>query len=195
VRFAAIAVVVVLGLATVGVTSATTPKRTSLTGKISVLKVKTITVKTGAAHGTRNLTCRITTASPKVVLRGFTLGTTAKITCTKGVLSAIARPPTTKPTTATPITPDNTQSNPKTDPQPDPGASTTPGTGGVKIAPNVTGNGRITLLTGSLIEFGSSISCQLTSASPNVGAYRVGSLVSYTCSGGALTSIGAGEGT
>jgi hypothetical protein len=186
VRFAAIASVVLLGLATAGVASAKTPpKRATLTGKISVLKVKTITV-----HGTRNLTCRITTASPKVVLRGFTLGTTAKITCTKGVLSAISRP---RPTSATPISPTDTQSNPKTEPEP--GASTTPPTGGVKIAPNVTGTARITMLGGGSIEFGSSITCQLTSSSPSVAGYRVGSLVSYTCSGGSLVSIGAGEGT
>jgi hypothetical protein len=188
VRFAAIATVVLLGLATAGVSPAKTPpKRVTATGKISVLKLKRITV-----HGTRNLTCRITTASPKVVLRGFTLGTTAKITCTKGVLSAISRP---RPTSATPISPTDTQSNPKTAPQPEPAPSTNPPTGGVKIAPNVTGNARITLLTGTSIEFGSSITCQLTSSSPSVAGYRVGSLVSYTCSGGSLVSIGAGEGT
>ena len=178
----------ILGLAAAGITSAKTPpKRTSATGKISVLKVKTISV-----HGTRNLTCRVTAASPRVVLRGFTLGTTAKITCTKGVLSAISRP---KPTTATSISPTDTQSNPKTDPQPDPDPLTTPPTGGVKVAPNVTGTARITLLTSSSIEFGASISCQLTSSSPSVAGYRVGSLVAYSCSGGSLVSIGAGEGT
>jgi hypothetical protein len=188
VRFAAIALVLTLVLGTAGIATATTPpKRTTLTGKISVLKVKTITV-----HGTRNLTCRITTASPKVALRGFTLGATAKITCTKGVLSAITRP---RPATATPISPTDTQSNPKTEPAPDPGPLTTPPTGGVKIAPNVTGTARITLLGSGLIEFGSSITCQLTSGSPSVAGYRVGSLVSYSCSGGSLVSIGAGEGT
>jgi hypothetical protein len=188
VRFAAIASIVLFGLVMAGVTSAkTSPKRVTATGKISVLKVKTITV-----HGTRKLTCRITSGSPKVALRGFTLGTTAKITCTKGVLSSIARP---KPVTATSISPTGTQSNPKTDPQPDPGPLTTPPTDGVKIAPNVTGNARITLLSSSAIEFGSSITCLLTSGSPSVAGYRVGSLVSYSCSGGSLVSIGAGEGT
>jgi hypothetical protein len=106
------------------------------------------------------------------------------------VLSAIAHP---KPSKATPITPAGTQTNPKTEPEPPP--STNPPTGGVKIAPNVTGNARITLLSSTSIEFGSSITCQLTSASPSVAGYRVGSLVSYTCSGGSLVSIGAGEGT
>jgi hypothetical protein len=188
VRFAAIAAVLVLGLAAAGVTSSkTSPKRVTATGKISVLKVKRITV-----HGKHKLTCRITPASPKVALRGFTLGTTARITCKKGVLSAIAH---AKPIKATTIAPSGTQTNPKTAPQPEPAPSTNPPTGGVKIAPNVTGNARITLLTGTSIEFGSSITCQLTSDSPSVAGYRVGSLVSYTCSGGSLVSIGAGEGT
>lgn len=187
-RFAAFATVVLLGLATAGVSSARTPpKRVTATGKISVLKVKRITV-----HGKHNVTCRITPASPKVALRGFTLGTTARITCKKGVLSAIAH---AKPIKATTITPTGTQTNPKTEPQPEPAPPTNPPTGGVKIAPNVTGNARITLLTSTSIEFGSSITCQLTSDSPSVAGYRVGSLVSYTCSGGSLVSIGAGEGT
>ena len=83
-------------------------------------------------------------------------------------------------------------SNPKT--EPDPGASTTPGTGGVKIAPTVNGSGKITALGGGSIEFGDNISCLLTSSSPSVSGYRVGSLVSYTCQGGTLTAIGVGEG-
>jgi hypothetical protein len=185
VRFAAIASVLALGLTAVGVATATTPpKRASLTGKISVLKVKTITV-----HGARNLTCRITTASPKPALRGFALGARARITCTRGVLSAIVRP---KPAAAAPVSPTGTQTNPK---EPEPEPVTNPPTGGVKIAPNVTGTARITMLGGGSIEFGSSITCQLGSGSPSVAAYRVGSLVSYTCSGGSLVSIGAGEGT
>jgi hypothetical protein len=54
VRFAAIAAVLVLGLAAAGVTSSkTSPKRVTATGKISVLKVKRITV-----HGKHKLTCR-----------------------------------------------------------------------------------------------------------------------------------------
>jgi hypothetical protein len=185
VRFVAIASVVILGLATApGVGAAKTPKRTSLTGKISVLKVKTITV-----HGKRTLTCRITAASPKASLRGFALGTTARITCANGVLLAI-----TRPSSATGLAPSDSASASKPDPEPEPDPSTTPGTGGVKIAPTVVGNARITALGGGQIEFGSSITCQLTSSSPSVSAYRVGSYVSYTCTAGSLTAIGPGEG-
>ena len=80
-RYAATASVLILALATFAVTAGgtaaakTPPKRVTATGKITVLKVRTIRV-----HGSKNLTCRITTASPKVTLRGFALGATAKIT-------------------------------------------------------------------------------------------------------------------
>jgi hypothetical protein len=168
------------------VTAATTPSRTTVTGKIKVLKVKTITVH---GTGTSKLTCRITTVSPRVTLRGFTLGTTAKITCSKGVLLTIVHPALK---TATPVTSSGTVSNPKT--VPEPSESTTPPTGGVKIAPTVNGNGKITAIGGGQIEFGGDTSCMLTSSSPSVSGYRVGSLVSYTCAGGTLTAIGAGEG-
>jgi hypothetical protein len=76
---------------------------------------------------------------------------------------------------------------------PDP--AVTPPTGGVKIAPTVNGNGKITALGGGQIEFGGDITCQLGASSPSVSAYRIGNLVSYTCSGGSLVSIGPGEGT
>jgi hypothetical protein len=183
VRLASIAAVLVLGLATSVAATAQAPSRTTATGKITVLKVGNVSkVKTITVHGTRNLTCRITAASPKPTLRGFALGARAKITCSKGVLVAIAHP---KPRTATPV------ATPA--PEPDP-TVTTPGTGGVKIAPTVNGNGKITALGGGQIEFGGEITCQLTSSSPSVAAYRVGSLVSYTCAGGNLTAIGTSEG-
>jgi hypothetical protein len=191
VRIAAIAALVVALAAVSTAPAAQAPKRTSLTGTIKVLKLKKITV-----HGKRDLTCRITALSPRVALRGFTLGKKAKITCVKGVLSAIARPAKASgspPMTAEPVSPSDTQTAPKLDPAPDPFAPG-PGTGGVKVAPNVTGNSTITALGGGMIEFGNAISCQLTSSSPSVAAYRVGSRVAYTCTGGALTSIGAGEG-
>jgi hypothetical protein len=184
VRFAAIASVLSIALATAGVTAAAqTPKRVSLTGTISVLKVKKITV-----HGTRNLTCRIGATSPRVGLRGFTLGTKARITCVKGVLAAIVKPVKASPPplhSATPATPSDSATKPKPDPVPDPA----PGTGGVKIAPNVSGTATITALGGGQIEFGNAISCQLTSSSPSVAAYRVGYRVTYSCEGGSLRSI------
>ena len=64
----------------------------------------------------------------------------------------------------------------------------------MKVAPTVNGTGKITALGGGQIEFGGDITCQVTSSSPSVAAYRVGALVSYTCSGGTLTAIGTGEG-
>ena len=166
--------------------TASPPKRVSITGKITVLKVKTIRV-----HGIGNLTCRITTASPKATLRGFTLGMKAKITCKQGVLAAISKALALQPSPVA-VTPSPTITVPK-DPTPEP-TITTPPTGGVKIAPNVTGTAKITAIGGGQIEFGSDISCQVTSSSPNVASYRVGALVSYTCSGGTLTAIGTGEG-
>ena len=69
------------------------------------------------------------------------------------------------------------------------------GTGGVKVAPTVNGSGTITALGGGQIEFGASISCLVTSSSPSVTAYRVGSRVQYTCTAGVLTAIGASEAT
>ena len=165
-----------------------TPVRKSITGKITVLKVQSIRV-----HGIGNLTCRITTTSPKPALRGFTLGMKAKITCKSGVLSAIARASALQPSPVT-IMPSGTVTAPKSEPQPDP-AVTTPGTGGVKTAPSIAGNGTITLLSGGTIEFNNSISCLLGSNSPSVAAYKVGSKVSYTCTGGELQTIGASEAT
>ena len=175
------------GLATAATaTSSSTVKSSTITGKITLLKVKTIRV-----HGLGSLTCRITTASPKATLRGFTLGMKAKITCKQGVLSTISKATTLKPSPVA-ITPSPTVTVPK-DPTPEP-TVTTPATGGVKVAPNVTGTGKITAIGGGQIEFGSDISCLVTSSSPSISAYRVGALVSYTCSGGTLTAIGTGEG-
>jgi hypothetical protein len=188
VRVAAIAAVLVLGLATgAAVTAAQSPKRTTMTGKIKVLKVQTITV-----HGTRNLTCRIGTASPKPGLRGFTLGTRARITCARGVLLKIVRPVPGSVEPAGTVTNPKTATSP-TEPAPEP-TVTTPPTGGVKTAPSVAGTATITLLANGTIEFGNAISCQLGGNSPSVAGYRVGSRVSYTCTGGELTSIGVGEG-
>jgi hypothetical protein len=169
VRIAAIASIVILGLATAGIASAKTPQRTTLTGKISVLEVKTITV-----HGSRNLTCRITPASPR--LRGFRLGARARITCVEGVLASIA-----KPLTVTVM------------PEPMPNDSPGSGTGATKVAPTVNGSGTITLLTATSVEFNTDISCLLNASSPSVARFRVGSNVSYTCTGGTLTSIGTSE--
>jgi hypothetical protein len=185
VRLASIAAVLVLAVAASAAATAA-PARTTVTGKIKVLRVKTITV-----HGTRNLTCRITAASPKATLRGFALGARAKITCSRGVLVAIAHP---KPLAVTPVTPSGSASTPRTGLQPEP-TITTPGTGGERIAPTVNGNGKITAVGGGQIEFGGDITCQVTSSSPSVAAYKVGALVSYTCAGGTLTAIGPGEGT
>src|SRR5262245_52584387 len=168
------------------------PLRTSITGKITVLHARSIRV-----HGIGNLTCRITTASPKPTLRGFALGMKAKITCKKGVLSAISKAATLQPSPVT-IMPSNTVTVPKNGLQPDP-TVTTPGngagTGGVKTAPSVAGNGTITLLTSGSIEFGNSISCLLGGNSPSVSGYKVGSKVSYTCTGGELQTIGPSEST
>jgi len=193
VRYAASASVLIFALATAalmaggGAAAKTPPKRVTATGKITVLKVKTIRV-----HGSKNLTCRITTASPKVTLRGFTLGATAKITCSRGVLLAIMRPDT-----GATVQPTGTVSNPKPEPQPDPSVEPpgTGGPGGVKTAPSVAGTGTITLLSSSAVEFGDSITCQLGPNSPSVSGFKVGARVSYTCSGGMLTTIGPGEGT
>jgi hypothetical protein len=188
VRLAAIAAAVLTVAVLVGpATAGKSPQRSTITGKITVLKVKTIRV-----HGIGNLTCQITTASPKATLRGFALGMKARITCTKGVLSTITKT-ALKPSAVT-IIPAGTVAAPKAEPMPDP-AVTTPPTGGVKIAPTVNGNGKITAVGGGQIEFGGDITCQLGSSSPSVSAYRVGNLVSYTCSGGSLVSIGPGEGT
>ena len=181
-RLAAIASVVILGLAAAGTASARAPQRTTLTGTISVLKVRTITV-----HGSHNLTCRITPASPR--LRGFALGATAKITCVKGVLAAITKPLSM---TVTPVTPSGS-STATTKQEPMPNDSPSPGTAGTKVAPSVDGSGTITLLTAGSVEFGNDISCLLNSASPSVARFKVGSNVSYTCTAGVLTAISPSE--
>jgi hypothetical protein len=182
VRFAAIVSVVILGLATAGAGAARTPKPTSLTGKISVLKLKTITV-----HGTRNLTCRITSSSPKVRLRGFALGSKARITCKRGVLLAIAHP--TKPNamtrapepTATPVTPSDSTSVNKPD--------TTPGASTVNPALSIVGKGNISAVGATSITIGTSVTCGLNASSPSVSAFRVGDRVDYQCVSGSLTKI------
>src|SRR4029077_13730892 len=139
------------GLATAATaTSSSTVKSSTITGQITVLKVKTIRV-----HGLGNLTCRITTASPKATLRGFTLGMKAKITCKQGVLSTISKASTLKPSPLT-ITPSPTVTIPKEDPTPEP-TVTTPATGGVKVAPTVNGTGKISAIGGGQIEFGGDI--------------------------------------
>jgi hypothetical protein len=187
VRIAAIAAVVILGLVATGVAAAKTPKQTSLTGKISVLQPKTITV-----HGTRNLTCRITTASPKVRLRGFTLGSKARITCGQGVLLAIAKPkrapvltpaaPVT-PATVTPVTPSDSTTVPKPAP--------TPGTGTVTPNPSlsIVGKGNISAISATSITIGTSVTCGFNPSSPSVSAFKAGDRVDYQCSAGILTKI------
>ena len=154
-RIAAIASIVMLGLASAGLAVAAsngsqTPKRVALTGKISVLKLKTITRARERAH----LTCRITTTSPKVQPRGFALGSKVKITCVKGILSTIKR---------TPLVTAGARRLPRREPTADP-ARRPPGTGGVKIAPTVNGPGTISALGSGAIEFGGAITCQLTSS-------------------------------
>ena len=172
-----------LALAGASSAGAATPKRSSVTGTIEVLKLKTISV-----DGARYLTCRVTAASPKPRLRGFTLGAKARITCVSGVLSAITRP--WAPTGG--VTPAGNAMTTKPEPMPGPEPS---GTGGVKVAPTVNGTSTITSLGGGEIVFGSSISCAVNGRSPSLAGYRVGSRVSYGCTGGYLTSIGPGEGT
>jgi hypothetical protein len=188
VRCAAIASVAILALATTGVSIAKTPKQASLSGKISVLKLKTITV-----DGARTLTCRITSASPDVRLRGFVLGSTARITCKQGVLRTIAHPAqpaamTTKPElkpSPTPVTPSGSVSVNK------PGQ--TPGTGTGAPAPNpvlsIVGHGNISVLGGAVITIGTSVSCRFDASSPDVSAFKVGDRVDYQCSAGILKKI------
>jgi hypothetical protein len=182
VRFVAIAAVVILAVATAGVASAKAPKQTSLTGKISVLKLKTITV-----DGTRDLTCRITNSSPNVRLRGFVLGSKARITCRQGVLLSIARPTqpnamTRKPEpTPTGVTPSDSTSVGK------PG--TTPGTSTVNPVLSIVGRGSISVLGGAMITIGTSVTCWFDASSPDVSAFEVGDRVDYQCSGGILRKI------
>jgi hypothetical protein len=173
VRFAAIASAVALGLVVAGVASGQTPKRASLTGKISVLKTKQITV-----HGKTKLTCRVTTTSPK--LRGFALGTSAKITCVKGVLATIRK-------LAPPVQPGITHDSTITT-SPDKGNA---GATTVKPAVSVVGSSTITALGGGSITFGGALTCAVAASSPSVAAFRVGDAVDYQCASGVLTKISA----
>jgi hypothetical protein len=184
VRIAAIASVFILGLATAGASPAKKPKQTSLTGKISVLKLGTITV-----DGSRHLTCRITPASPNVRLRGFVLGSKARITCKRGVLLAIAHPSqpnamTRKPEptpSVTPVTPSDSTSVAK----PDPSA----GTAAPNPALSIVGRGNISVLGGAMITIGTSVSCWFDASSPDVSRFKVGDRVDYQCSAGILKKI------
>ncbi len=162
VRFVAIASLVVLGLVPASAMAGQTPKRASLTGTISVLKLKKITV-----HGNHNLTCRIVTVSPRA--RGFVLGSRAKITCVRGVLSAITRP---VPASSPPVVDTGTISS-----------------SGKVNADSVSGVATISALGSGSITFGAGIKCSVGSGSPSLTGFRVGSHVNYECSGGSLRSI------
>jgi hypothetical protein len=181
VRFVAIAVAS-LALAVPAAGSAATPTATTVTGTIEVLKPRTISV-----HGVRHLTCRVVAGSPRPRLRGFAPGAKARITCVKGVLSAIARPWSTTGG----VRPSGNAMTTKPEPTPDP----EPGGSGVKVAPDVNGTSTITAIAGGTIVFGGSISCLVNASSPSLARYGVGSRVSYSCAGGYLTAIGPGEGT
>jgi hypothetical protein len=174
VRIVAIAALT-LALSASAAATAAAPKRTSVTGTIEALERRAITV-----DGARTVTCRLTAASPKPRLRGFAVGARARITCVRGVLSAIVRPSAVSGG----VKPSGNAMTTKPEPAPAP-----------KPAESVAGTSTITALGGGEIVFGGAIACRLAAASPSVGAYRVGSRVSYTCTAGALTRIGPAEGT
>ena len=58
------------------------PMRTTITGKISGLRLTSVTVTGG-----RKLTCRVGAVSPRVL--GYVLGSGARITCVNGLLTRI----------------------------------------------------------------------------------------------------------
>ena len=187
-RFAAIASILALGLAAAGVASADAPKRASITGKISVLKLTTITV-----HGKGKLTCRVTATSPR--LRGFALGTNAKITCVRGVLATIKKLTVSTPAgTLHPggsgVTQDNTVTV-----TPDKGDATvspsgqSPGQGQTGLS--VVGSSTITALGGGSITFAGALTCTVNASSPSTAAFKVGERVDYQCANGVLTKISA----
>ena len=160
-----------------------------VTGKISVLKVKTITVDDA------------TNAQPDVpdhdrlaagALRGFALGTTREDHLHEGVLLRDRAPEAGRPRrrSARPATHRTRR------PSPSPiRRVTTRRHRRREGRPDVNGTAKITAHRRRRSSSAASITCQLTSGSPSVAGYRVGELVAYTCSGGSLTSIGAGEGT
>jgi hypothetical protein len=184
VRLAAIASILALGLAAVGAAAAAPPKRASISGKISVLELKTITVR-----GNGKLTCRLTATSPR--LRGFRLGTNARITCVKGVLAAISKVQTGNP--LKPVTPAPgsgvTQEEPITV-NPDKGGSA--GTSGLspgQTGLSVVGTSTITALGGGSITFAGSLTCTVNGSSPSTAGFHAGQRVDYQCANGVLTRI------
>ena len=189
-RNAAIATLVslTLALAAVGAAGAATPpKRTALataTGKISALKLKVITVK--KRTGTGKLTCRVAKSSPR--LTGFALGATARITCTKGVLSTIRKLPAAAAVPAKAITPGTGVVDDGTiDASPDKGnvGATT-----LKPAGSVVGTAAITALSATSITFAGALTCTINATSPSTAVFKVGSSVDYQCASGVLTRLG-----
>jgi hypothetical protein len=184
-RLACLALVLT-GLAAQASTAAT-PKWTAK-GSITALRLHSITV-----HGQ---SCRITTASPsRAILRLYGVGTEAKIACKNGVLRSI------DPLhILTPIV-----SGPPVLPARPPASSAPPGLGGaillgssltssgeVNSSQSLIGNASIVALTDTSITAGASwpsLTCAITSGSPNAG-FQIGDRVSrMDCRNGVLTSI------
>ena len=169
------------------IATADAPKRASIAGTISVLKLKTITV-----HGKGKLECRLATTSPR--LRGFALGTNAKITCVRGVLATIKK-------LAVTTTPAGTLQPGGSGVKQEDTITVTPDKGGGTVGPfgqaraktglSVVGTSTITALGGGSITFAGSLTCTVNASSPSVAGFHVGERVDYQCANGVLTKISA----
>jgi hypothetical protein len=163
VRRIALTALVVAAL-TAPAVAATAPRWTAK-GAITKLRAHSITVNGKA--------CRITTASPKLGLHVYFVGSTVKVVCADGVLLEIDL---LHPAGASGS---SSQSS----------SSSSSSTSSLAIAGDFSitalGNGSISVKGGS-----SSFTCTIGSGSPDVSGFHVGGHVSkLTCANGVLTSL------
>ena len=175
VRRVAIAIVV---LALPPAAMAVTPPNVTVSGKISTLTARSITIK-----GAQKVTCRVARIVPSTL--GLHVGLKAKATCTRGILVHISATPFAQPS-STPAATAGTPSSSSTPQASAAPAATYPASVGSATVNqgkvSLRGKGTLTAVGAGSISFGS-IVCSLRSDSPDLGEIKIGEAVSFHCEG------------
>jgi hypothetical protein len=179
VRRVAIAAVVLFGLAPVAASAGAKPPVVKASGKISALTRTTITI-----DGARDVTCRLGSILPKAL--GFRIGTNAKMTCAKGVLTAISGAPVPKVAAVQAVSTTAVAST-SGGPAATEAVTSTGATAvyvmisGSKVT--LSGRGTITAVGAGGLTVGGGVTCSLGGGSPDVSEYKIGDRVSFRCEG------------
>ena len=170
VRCVAIAIVV---LVLPSAAMAATPPKVTVSGKISGLTLRSITI-----NGAQKVTCRVAGIVPGTL--GFHVGLKATATCAKGVLvriSATRSPqPSSAPAATSPSASSSSASAPPVVPSPAAVVIATVNQGKVSVA----GKGTLTAVGAGTVSFGSVV-CSLRGDAPDYSAFKIGDSVSFHC--------------